>query len=277
MAFTVQKADGDTEQFDPNKLLHSLARAGATDDVAHRVLNHIEHDYARSRVHITTHEIYANAFKELRGHKRPVAARYSIKRAVLDFGPSGFPFEAYVAKLFEADGYATRLDQMVQGSCVEHEVDVVMHKGAEEIYAEVKFHNTLGFKSDLKTALYVQARIEDIVLSGHRGARGLLVTNTKFTDAAVAYASCKDLGLLSWDYPQGRTLHDLIDAAHAYPVTSLTTLSRREKTALLQAKIVLANQLRGAAEALAEAGVSGHKAEEVLEEAAALCSPGSVL
>ena len=35
------------------------------------------------------------------------------------------PFEAYLAELFEREGYKTKIDQIVQGKCVEHEVDVV--------------------------------------------------------------------------------------------------------------------------------------------------------
>jgi len=279
MSFTVAKADGATEEFNPKKLLHSLERAGANDDIAHAILNKVEHDYAHEHKNniITTHEIYAQAFHELRNHKRPVAARYSLKRAVLDFGPSGFPFEAYVADLFAHQGYAYKLDQHVRGACVEHEVDIVLEKDGITTFVEAKFHNSAGFKSDLKTALYVEARMEDLRAADHKNARGLLVTNTKFTDAALEYASCKLLDLLSWDYPQGRTLHDLIDEAKAYPVTALTSLSRREKTALLEAKIVLANQLGGSGDALGAAGVTGHKAEVVLEEAAALCSGAGVL
>jgi hypothetical protein len=279
MSFIVAKSDGRSENFDPQKLLHSLLRSGASEEVAHAILNSVEHDYGHSKKGgvVTTHEIYARAFHELRGRKRPAAARYSLKRAILDFGPSGFPFEAYVATLFEAEGYSTKLDQLVRGSCVEHEVDIVLTKGDETIYVEAKFHNSLGFKSDLKVSLYVQARIEDIVLAGHHSAKGLLVTNTKFTDAAMEYSACKNLQLLSWDYPQGAALHDKIEAAKAYPVTALTSLSRREKMALLQAKIVLASQLKGAGDVLLAAGVSGHKAEGVLEEAAALCSSAGVL
>ena len=120
---------------------------------------------------------------------------------MLDFGPSGFPFESYIAELFRAEGSQTLVDQIIQGGCVEHEVDVVVEKPGGNVYVEAKFHNTLGLKSDLKVVLYVEARIEDIAKK-YPGATGLVVTNTKFTDKAVEYAQCRGLELLAWDYPQ---------------------------------------------------------------------------
>jgi sulfur transfer complex TusBCD TusB component (DsrH family) len=274
MSFLVAKADGKTEPFEPDKLTHSLMKAGADEAVARDILHKIESELA-GRAHGTamaTHEIYAHAFQELRSIRRPLAARYSLKRAVLEFGPSGFPFEAYLAQLFVHDGYEAKIDQIVKGGCVEHEVDVVLTKNGITTFVEAKFHNSLAYKSDLKVVLYVKARIEDLIAGGHTNAKGMLVTNTKFTDVAVHYAECQLLELLSWDYPQGATLHERIEKAHLYPITAVTSLSRREKTALLQAKIVLCSQLLTKDDVLGSIGISGHKAEVILEEAGALCS-----
>jgi hypothetical protein len=275
MSFLVAKADGTTEEFKAKKLTHSLVRAGADESTADDILHSIEDDYSsrpKTAQILTTHEIYALAFSKLRAARRPLAARYSLKRAVLDFGPSGFPFEAFVAELFIFDGYDAKIDQIVKGACVEHEVDIVLQKDGVTTYVEAKFHNSPAFKSDLKTALYVKARIDDLAAANRPGIKGLLVTNTKFTDMAVQYAQCQQLELLSWDYPQGSTLHERIEKARAYPITALTSLSRREKTALLEAKIVLCSQLTGQAALLASMGITGHKVELILEEASVLCS-----
>lgn len=274
MSFLVAKADGETEPFESGKLVGSLIKAGANEPEAREILQKIEKELA-GRVHgavMTTHEIYSHAFQQLRAIRRPAAARYSLKRAVLEFGPSGFPFEEYLSQLFKQEGHETKTDQIVKGGCVEHEVDVVLTKGNETTFVEVKFHNSLAYKSDLKVALYVKARMEDLVAGGHANSKGLLITNTKFTDVAVQYAECQLLGLLSWDYPQGATLHERIEKAHLYPVTAITSLSRREKTALLEAKIVLCSQLLANTNVLGSLGISGHKATVILEEAGALCS-----
>jgi len=262
----IAKEDGTSEPFKPEKLVASLMRAGAKPDIAQDIARTIEQGLEEG---MSTHEIYSRAFAELREHKHVAAARYSLKRAILDFGPSGFPFEAYIAELFRVDGYTALVDQIIQGKCVDHEVDVVLTKGGEKIFVEAKFHNTPGFKTDLKTVLYVQARIDDI------GHKGLVVTNTKFTSKALQYAECRGLPLLGWDYPQGNNLHDRIDAAGLYPVTALTTLSHREKTALLSERVVLCKSLPEKAHVLTSVGLSGKKIDAVLEEVGALCVPGS--
>lgn len=276
MAVLVAKADGTREAFNPEKLRGSLKRAGAEETVAEEIRRDVEKELWNG---ISTGEIYAKAFSLLREHKRGVAARYSLRRAILDFGPSGFPFESYVAELFRADGYEAAVGQIVQGACVEHEVDVVLHKIEEDIYVEAKFHNAAGFKTDLKTVLYVQARTEDIVEAMHKKAdatrtiQGLVVTNTKFTSKAIQYATCRSLGLVGWDYPQQGSLEERVETSRLYPVTTLTSLSTREKMALLQEKIVLCSALPNAGEALKRAGVSGKKVNSVLEEAGILCAP----
>ncbi len=279
MSVLVRKANGETEPFNPHKLQESLVRSGAAGDSAAHIVRAIEKELYAG---ITTQEIYRHAFAHLRRHPRAVAARYSLKRAVLELGPSGFPFEAYMAELFKADGYAAKVDQIVPGACVEHEVDLVLTKGDETLYVEAKFHNTAGFKTDLKTALYVKARLDDIALArSHHGAhgsmRGLLVTNTKFTSKALQYATCAGVELLGWEHPAGSTLHDRITRTGLYPVTALSTLGRRQKMALLGQKVVLCRALPQESKALAEAGVSGKVADAVLQEVGALCNPGSPL
>lgn len=281
MAIHIAKADGTTEPFNPEKLISSLMRSGADRAVARAIGDDITVELYDG---ITTQEIYRHAFSKLREVRRGAAARYSLKRAILDFGPSGFPFEAYLSELFRAEGAQTEIDQIIQGACVEHEVDVVVHLPAQAgggrsiTYVEAKFHNAAGFKTDLKTVLYVKARLDDIL--AHRKQKGLeepmhgvIATNTKFTTVAEQYAACAGIELLGWDDPESKSLHDRIDATGLYPITALTTLGRHEKAALLSQKIVLCSAVTADSRVLASAGVSGQKAQSVLEEVGALCVP----
>lgn len=265
MAILIAKADGTTEPFDPRKLVTSLKRAGAKEGVAESVARDIEKELWDG---MSTQEIYSRAFGMLREHRHAVAARYSLRRAILEFGPSGFPFEDYIGELFRAEGHKAAVRQLIKGKCVEHEVDVVV-QDTVPIYIEAKFHNAAGFKTDLKTVLYVQARIDDI-----GNGRGLVVTNTKFTSKAIEYSSCRGLELLGWDYPQGNSLEQRIDKVGLYPVTALTTLSKSEKMALLSQQVVLCKALPQKQELLHSAGVSGARADTTLEEVGALCVPG---
>ena len=278
MTVSITKADGTVEIFDTGKLTASLKHAGASGEAALDITNEIAREIKDGA---TTHEIYRRAFALLRGHRRTAAARYSLKKAVLEFGPSGFPFEAYLAELFRTEGYDASVDRHIRGRCVEHEVDVVLARGSERVYVEAKFHNTPGFKTDLQVALYVQARLEDIeaqVRAEHSSSqstplslRGMLVTNTKFTSLATQYAECQKLELMGWDYPSGRSLNELIDVKKLYPITALTTLSRGEKTALLSQRVVLCRDLARHEAALTHAGVHGNRMSEVLMEAGGLC------
>ena len=270
----ILKADGSLEAFNRDKLLRSLLRSGAAQGRAEEITQQLEREVKDG---MTTGEIYHRAFTLLQEHKKTAAARYSLKRALLDFGPSGFPFEAYLAEMFRAEGYSARIDQIIQGKCVEHEVDVVATKGNQTLYVEAKFHNNAGFKTDLQTALYVKARLEDIAArpGNPEPMQGLLVTNTKFTSLAVAYAQCAGVELLGWEYPDQGNLHDRIDAANVYPITELTTLNKQDKIALLGKKIVLCNHLVEQGDALLQAGVSRNKIDSVFSEAAGLCIPGN--
>ncbi len=276
----ITKSDGTVEEFSKEKLEASLRRSGAASDAA----VNIAEDVARgTREGATTHDVYRRAFALLREHRRTAAARYSLKRAVLEFGPSGFPFESYLAEIFRAEGFDASTDRHIRGRCVEHEVDVVLSGRGEEIYVEAKFHNTAGFKTDLQVAMYVQARVEDIaarLAGGEAGGvpliRGMLVTNTKFTSLAIEYAECQKLEMLSWDYPAGRTLHDRIEAAKVYPITALSTLSRGEKASLMTDQVVLCRDLTRHEDALARAGVRGNRLSEVLVESGGLCDISGV-
>ena len=275
MAVLIAKADGTQEPYNPEKLIASLVRAGAEHGAAVEIAHEVEQNIYSG---ITTHEIYRHAFAQLREVRRGAAARYSLKRALLEFGPSGFPFEAYIARLLQFEGWSTKIDQIIQGACVEHEVDVVATNKTSILYVEAKFHNAPGFKTDLKTVLYVKARLEDIAAKRKADGetnlmRGLVVTNTKLTDIAVQYADCAGVEILSWEQPQPHTLQDRIQKAGLYPVTALTTLNRREKMALLGQKVVLCTSLADDTRALASVGIQGSRAQHVLEEAGSLCRP----
>src|SRR5581483_9188859 len=188
----VIKSDGTREPFDVSKLESSLKKSGASDPIIKRIVGQISD---RLEPGITTHEIYKYAFGLLHKEEQPVAFQYSLRRAIMELGPSGFPFEEYVAEIFKHKGYQTKTDQIVKGFCVEHEIDVVAWNEEKLIMAEAKFHNELGTKSDLKVALYVKARFDDLrKMKFNYGKErdldeGWLVTNTKFTSTAIEYGS----------------------------------------------------------------------------------------
>ena len=267
----ITKADGEQEAFDPEKLISSLARAGASDAARSRILSRVEGEL---RGGMTTEDIYRRAFEMLRTEEIPaVAARYSIKRAIFALGPSGFPFEQFLAEILRAHGWSTRTGVALIGRCAPHEVDVLAEKGGKRVGIEAKFHNDQGGKTDIKDALYVHARYEDLRTTPDASSRvdeGWLVTNTRFTQNAIRYARCSNLTLLGWDYPRAHNLLSMIEEARVHPLTCLTTLSDGEKKRLLDNRIVLCKNIQ-TRHLLEEYGVKPDRIGAVLDEARRLC------
>lgn len=267
----ITKADGEQEPYDPSKLEASLARAGASPDARIKIGRRIIEEL---RPGISTEEIYRHAFEMLRREEAaPVAARYSVKRAVFALGPSGFPFEQFLAEVLRAHGWTTRTGVTLTGRCASHEVDVCAEKNGRRIGIEAKFHNEPGGKTDIKDALYVKARYDDLRSAPSASSRvdeGWLVTNTTFTKNAINYAQCSNLTLLSWDYPEHRNLLDMIEEARVHPLTCLTTLSDGEKHRLLESRHVLCKQV-STPHVLREYGVKPERIPQVMEEAKRLC------
>ena len=245
----VKKASGELQEFSQEKLRRSLERSGAETMLADEIVEHIS-----SQVHegISTKVIHDRAFAMLKTHQKSFAARYNLKRAIFALGPSGFPFERYAARLFDTMGYKTQVGIVLPGKCVTHEVDVVLLKGDVHGFAECKFHNVPGTKCSVQTPLYVFARFEDICeregkpFRGDRNREGWLVTNTRFTDDALAYGSCAGLKLLGWNTgPLGESLERLIDVRGLHPITCLTSLKKDQVQRLLAADVVLCQDILG--------------------------------
>lgn len=263
--------NGEQEPFNESKLDRSLSRVGASKEVRDRIIAHTVKELHEG---ITTQEIYEHAFELLRQEERePVAARYSVKRAVLDLGPSGFPFERFVAEVLKAMGYTdVETGVAVQGKCAPHEVDVMAQHNGKRVAAEIKFHNSLGIKTDLKVALYVKARFDDLSAKGSPISESWLITNTRFTRNATRYGKCSGMHLLGWDYPRGRGLETLIDEAGVHPITALTSITPKEKRDMLDEDIVLCRQMSVDSDNLNRYGIEGNRHEKIQSEVAQLCS-----
>ncbi len=274
MSVQVIKADGSRQLFDITKLEKSLHRAGADKDEIRSILIQVENILYDG---IKTQEIYSKAFQLLRESQKPTAARYSLRRALFGLGPTGFPFEDFLAKLFETEGYQTRTGITLQGKCVEHELDVAGFKEDHAFVAEAKFHARPGIKSDLQVAMYSYARQLDLMgqkicNEDYCGIKEFkLITNTKFTTTAVKYAECVGIKLLSWDYPKNDNLHDLIQRSGLYPVTVLQSLQSAHKKALLDRGTILCNDIGKNPALLRHIHLSEEKIDAVLSEVRQLC------
>src|SRR5205085_12654308 len=104
-------------------------------------------------------------------------------------GPTGYPFEDFIARILQSFGYSTKVRQFLMGKCVSHEIDIVAEKSGKSCMIEAKFHNNPGIRSEIHVALYTQARFQDVKLRNTLDS-AWLVTNTKTTVDANTYALC---------------------------------------------------------------------------------------
>ena len=271
----ILKADGTTEAFNPEKLKRSLRRSGASREEIRDIATQIETGLKDG---MKTQEIYREAFALLREGATPTAARYSLRRALFGLGPTGFPFEDFLARLFAIEGYQTKTRVTLAGKCTEHEVDVAAYKDGDSFVVEAKFHARPGIKSDLQVALYTNARRLDLLEAKicNEDTCGIkdfmVVTNTKFTHTAESYAECAGLSLLSWDYPKNNNLHDRIQRAGIYPITVIHQLSNAQKMTLIERGAIICKDLVDKPQILRHIHISKRKTEAVLSEARQLCT-----
>jgi len=266
----IEKYNGNVEPFQVEKLKNSLRRSKASESEIDKIVKNIMPTLYEG---ITSKEIYKKAFSLLKKYNRTSASKYSLKRAILDLGPTGYPFERLISALLRHKGFQTKVGVILQGECVTHEVDVLAKKDGNTYTVECKFHSDPKATSNVRVPLYINSRFLDIQEywnkdpeKASRLKQGWLVTNTRFTLDAITYSDCVGLQLLSWDYPENNGIKHNVDAYTLYPITTLTTLTKHEKHQLIKKDIVLTRELFNNSDALKEIDVSAVRIKRVMNE-----------
>jgi len=272
---TIIKKSGEKVNFNREKLKKSLMKSGAKTTAVENIIAEIEASLYHG---ISTTEIYKNAFDKLKKHARPTAARYKLKKAIMELGPTGFPFENFVGELLKHEGFKVEIGVFVQGNCVQHEVDVVAEKEHQHFMIECKFHSSFKVNCSVKIPLYIQSRFLDIEKQWlknpthhHKFHQGWVVNNTRFSEDALNYGNCVGLKLLGWDYPKNNGLKEMISKSGLYPITCLNTLSKSEKLTLLNKNVVLCKQLCDTPTVLNQIGIKPTRTKKIMEDAHELC------
>lgn len=261
------KDNGEETVFDEDRFKTSLLKSGAPEHQVDRVLKEI---LKKMYEGMTTRQLYQWAHELLRNYSNAYAARYSLKKALIKLGPAGYYFEKWIAKFLEHMGYRTLHSMHIAGHAVTHEADVIAGKDGQLVWIECKFRNTGETRISVTTPMYVLSRVKDISDKKYRFwdeemefTSGMLVTNSYFTQDSIDFSKYYGLELLSWDYPAGRGLKNLIDMKGLYPITCLTTLSEDQQGLLLKKNIILVKELRNRVE---ETGLKDTRAlEEEIE------------
>tara|TARA_R110002050_G_scaffold14901_2_gene46535 strand:+ start:6702 stop:7544 length:843 start_codon:yes stop_codon:yes gene_type:complete len=271
----IVKHSGDSVPFDVDKLINSLRRAKASGELIQQIVERVESQLYDG---ITTKQIYKMAFKMLKNASRVSASKYKLKKALMELGPSGFPFEKLIGKILDQEGFQTKVNVIAQGNCVQHEIDVIAQKDNNHYMIECKYHSDQKRFCNVKVPLYIHSRFLDVekqwkLLKEHETKlhKGGVYTNTRFTTDAIQYGNCVGLLLTSWDYPRGNGLKDRIDKSGLHPLTALTTLTKAEKTKLLDTGIVLCKELHENPYLLEQIEIPTSRHKNIIEDSQELC------
>ena len=245
--FKIHKASGREEFFSKTKLRKSLTRAGIKRAQAQEISEAVRNSIDKNA---SSQEVYQQTVKQIKEQDPVLAMRYQLKRAIMDLGPSGYPFERYIGEVLKYYGYTTLVGQYIYGHCVRHEVDVVAEKKGRHVMIECKYHNHRGVKSDLRVALYTWSRYLDVLAAWKKNKRDThqlheawIVTNTKATSDAIVYGRCVGMKIVGWSYPNKGNLQQIIEDKALYPVTILASLNNWQRKIFLQEGLVLINDV----------------------------------
>lgn len=270
------KYSGEIEVFNVDKLIRSLRHSKANEEVVMQIAKEVQ---STIKDGMTTKQIYEMAYKMLKRKSKSGSARYKLKKAIMELGPTGYPFEKFVGKILEYEGFKTDVGVVMQGHCVTHEVDVSALKDNEHYLIECKFHSDQGRYCSVKIPLYINSRFKDLEKQWLKQKehslklhKGWVYTNTRLSSDAIQYGECAGLGLVSWDYPTHNSLKKRIDSTGLHPITCLTSLTKKEIQALLDKGIVLCKELCEKPALLEAIGVKVLKRIAILKEANELCN-----
>lgn len=261
----IVKSSGIKEKFSPTKLHRSLLRSGLSPKISKSIAEAIT---KKIKDNCSTREIYHQALR-LVHHESPMAGiHYSLKKSLLGLGPSGHAFEHFVARYFKELNFETQVGITLHGKFITHEVDVIATKATERVFAECKFHNDAGKKNDIKIALYVKARWDDL-RDGPDGD-GLtdfyLASNTAFSEDVITYANGAGLKLLGVNAPFEESFLDKIKKLKLYPITSLKRLKKTTADHLIEKNILICKDLIGKRDLLMRLGMEEDEVDLLLND-----------
>ena len=241
----VTKADGSKQPFDKQKIINTCLRLQATLQQAQSIADRIE---AKAYDGIPTKKILQMIFTYMKKYRPVIGYQIDLRQAIAMLR-SKPDFEIFVSKIFESLGYKTKTNLIIQGKCIEHEIDIVASKENETILVEVKHHVNHHTYSGLDTFLQLNSTLEDLKEGYKEGKNNIdfkdaiLVCNTKVSEHAKRYAICKGIKFIAWKYPEEKGLERIIEENKLYPITLIKDLEREEAYKLADAGIVTVKQL----------------------------------
>src|SRR5688500_16723180 len=242
----IVKNNGDRVQFKPEKIVDTLRRIGAKDDLISHIVQKVTN---KVKDGMAAGEVYSMVRQELRKENKCIAHRYNLRAGLLRLGPAGFKFEKYVASILQAYEYKTEIpNNELHGLCVMHEIDVIARTPSRTIMIEAKFRNRFDDTVTLKDAMATWARLIDLREGSKNGKttpffdEAWIVTNGRFSDRAHQFGVCKGIQMIGWSQTE-RSLATMVDHAALYPITVLESLRQWEIEAFSKRNLMLCREL----------------------------------
>jgi hypothetical protein len=240
----VIKADGSLEVFDRRKVVKTALKLGACQKEANEIARKIENCF---QDRIKTKQILKMVFDLLKEYRPYIKHQIDLREAIamLESKPD---FELFVGKLLEAYGYEVEMNKIIEGKCIEHEIDCIAKKNEKNIYVEVKHHMNAHSKTPLDVFLEVYSTWLDLKEGYDMGKtniyfqEALVVCNTKITEHAAKFAKCRNIKWIAWKSGIF-SLENLIEKKKLYPITFLKILDPKTQARLVKARIIFLKEL----------------------------------
>jgi hypothetical protein len=272
----VTKYNGTKQAFNREKIIRTATRMGATRQAAEQIVDEIEN---KAYDGISTKKILQMLYIRLKRHKPTLKHQIDLRRA-LSLLNSAPDFEQYIQQLLREHGYQVTPNQIIQGKCVQHEVDAIATKNNKTCFVEVKHHIKYHTPTGLDIPRIARAVLEDITeghqlgQNSHKIDYAMIVCNTKLSDYAKQYADCRKIRYIGWSSPKNHDLQTMIEPKKLYPITILKGLNTQTRNRLTSNQIITLKQLTQKAliELKHQTGIPKNKLEPILESARAILS-----
>ena len=276
MTVNVTKYDGTKQAFSREKIIRTATRMGATRETAKQIVDEIEN---KAYDGISTRKILQMLYTRLKEHRPTLKHQIDLRRA-LSLLNSAPDFEQYIQQLLREHGYQVTPNQIIQGKCVQHEVDAIATKNNRTCFVEVKHHIKYHTPTGLDIPRIARAVLEDITeghqlgQNNHKIDYAMIVCNTKLSDYAKQYADCRKISHIGWSSPQNQDLQTMIETKKLYPITILKGLNTYTRNQLTSNGIITLKQLteKSLTELKHKTGIHKNKLEPILEAARAILS-----
>lgn len=245
MSIFVRKADGSRQPFEREKVMRTCLRMGASVHAAEQVAHRVE-----GRVYdgISTAALLQMILRFMRSQKPDLRNILDLRKGLSLMVPKP-EFEVFVQALLASNGFEVSPNQLLVGKCVLHEVDGIARRDGVTYFVEAKHHVNYHALTGLDESRIARAILEDVGEGFVLGKSllkvdgAMIVTNTRYSDEALQYGSCREILQVGWSSPVGRGLKDLIEGVSMFPLSCLRGVGWDARVRLANIGVVLLGQI----------------------------------